>query len=145
MSEHEQRAAIADVLLRYAVGIDRRDWDLFRTCFTDDCELDYGDIGSWQGAAVFTEAFESMHAPLGHTMHNLGNLDIRLDRDGARARTYVNALIMTKDGQSGFAAHGYYDDQLVQVGGSWQIAHRRFIQVHVSTVGADPGRTGVGS
>lgn len=86
-----------------------------------------------------------MHAPLGHTMHNLGNLDIRLDGDGAQARTYVNALIMAKDGQSGFAAHGYYDDQLVQAGDSWQIAHRRFVQVHVSTVGVDPGRAGAGS
>ena len=31
------------MLVRYATGIDRRDWVLFRSCFTDDCEADYGD------------------------------------------------------------------------------------------------------
>ncbi len=44
------RLDIADVLVRYATGIDRRDWTLFRSCFTDDCVADYGDIGVWHGA-----------------------------------------------------------------------------------------------
>ena len=43
--DHEVRADVADVLVRYATGIDRRDWELFRTCFTEDCDADYGDIG----------------------------------------------------------------------------------------------------
>ena len=32
---------IAEVIVRYATGIDTRDWDLFRTCFTDDVQADY--------------------------------------------------------------------------------------------------------
>ena len=52
--DREVRAAVTDVLVRYASGIDRRDWDLFRTCFTDDCEADYGEIGVWHGADVIT-------------------------------------------------------------------------------------------
>jgi hypothetical protein len=46
VSEREDQRDIADVVLRYATGIDRRDWPLFRTVFTDDCELDYGKVGS---------------------------------------------------------------------------------------------------
>ena len=46
MTQREDRQDIADVLLRYATGIDRRNWPLFRTAFTEDCELDYGEIGS---------------------------------------------------------------------------------------------------
>ena len=38
---------IADVLVRYATGIDRRRLD-GRTCFVDDCHADYGDIGTWR-------------------------------------------------------------------------------------------------
>ncbi|MCK9895191.1 nuclear transport factor 2 family protein [Frankia sp. AgB32] len=53
MSERHDRDEIADVLLRYTVGIDRRDWKLFRTCFTDHCTIDYGDFGAWQGADAF--------------------------------------------------------------------------------------------
>lgn len=44
MSDIEQ---ITAVLVRYATGIDSRDWNLFRTCFTEDCRLDYGPLGSW--------------------------------------------------------------------------------------------------
>ena len=44
------RGDIAEVLVRYATGIDRRDWTLFRTCFTDDCDADYGDIGTLHSA-----------------------------------------------------------------------------------------------
>ncbi len=41
--DREVRQDIAEVLVRYATGIDRRDWALLRSCFTDDCEADYGD------------------------------------------------------------------------------------------------------
>ena len=42
---HEDHQDVADLLVRYATGIDRRDWALFRTCFTGDCEVDYvGDV-----------------------------------------------------------------------------------------------------
>ena len=34
------RQDVADVLVRYATGIDRRDWALFRACFTEDCDVD---------------------------------------------------------------------------------------------------------
>ncbi len=49
MSEREDRQDISELLVRYATGIDRRDWPLFRTVFTDDCVLDYGEIGHWTG------------------------------------------------------------------------------------------------
>jgi len=32
------RAAISDVLIRYATGVDTRDWPLLRSCFTDEIE-----------------------------------------------------------------------------------------------------------
>jgi hypothetical protein len=48
--DHEVRAAVAEVLILYATGIDGRVWTPFRTCFTEDCDADYGDIGVWRGA-----------------------------------------------------------------------------------------------
>jgi 3-phenylpropionate/cinnamic acid dioxygenase small subunit len=135
MTEREDRQDIADVLLRYATGIDRRDWPLFRTVFTNDCELDYGEVGSWQGVDAVTEFMQQAHAMAGHTMHRLTNQVITVDGDTAQARTYVDALIMLADNNSGVNAAGFYDDEFVRTEQGWQIARRRFTQVRVAFVG----------
>ncbi len=61
---------------RYATGIDRRDWDLFRTCFTDDCEADYGEIGLWHGVDEITEWMRVVHDACGHTLHRITNIAV---------------------------------------------------------------------
>ncbi len=139
MSERDRqdREDIADVLLRYATGIDRRDWLLFRTVFTDDCELNYGEIGAWKGADAVTEFMQQAHALAGHTMHRLTNQVITVDGDAAQARTYVDALIMLADNNSGVNAAGFYDDEFVRTEQGWRIARRRFTQVRVAAIG-DP-------
>jgi 3-phenylpropionate/cinnamic acid dioxygenase small subunit len=135
VSEREDRQDISDVLVRYATGIDRRDWPLFRTVFTDDCELDYGEVGSWKGVDAVTEFMQQAHAMAGHTMHRLTNQVITVNGDSAQTRTYVDALIMLADNNSGVNAAGFYDDEFVRTEQGWQIARRRFIQVRVAPVG----------
>ena len=137
MTEREDRQDISDVLVRYATGIDRRDWTLFRTTFTDDCELDYGEIGSWKGADAVTEFMQQAHAMAGHTMHRLTNQVITINGDEAQSRTYIDALIMVGDTGSGVNAAGFYDDDFVRTERGWRIARRRFTQVRVAQVG-DP-------
>ncbi|WIM86861.1 nuclear transport factor 2 family protein [Candidatus Mycobacterium wuenschmannii] len=134
MSDREDRQDIAEVLLRYATGIDRRDWPLFRTVFTDDCELDYGEIGTFRGVDAITEFMDQAHAMAGHTMHRLTNQVITVDGDTAESRTYVDALIMV-DVNAGVNAAGFYDDELVRGEDGWRVARRRFIQVRLAQVG----------
>jgi 3-phenylpropionate/cinnamic acid dioxygenase small subunit len=133
--DRQDREDIADVLLCYATGIDRRDWTLFHSIFTDDCELDYGEIGAFKGADAVTEFMQQAHALAGHTMHRLTNQVITVDGDSAQARTYVDALIMLADNSSGVNAAGFYDDEFIRTEKGWQIARRRFIQVRVAAVG----------
>jgi len=136
VTDREDRQDIADVLLRYATGIDRRDWPLFRTVFTDDCALDYGEIGTWNGVDAVTTFMDEAHAKAGHTMHRLTNQVISVDGDRAEARTYVDGLIMAADNDSGVNAVGFYDDGLVRSADGWRIARRRFTLVRVSPVGS---------
>ena len=63
--DREVRQDVAELLVRYATGIDRRDWPLLRSCFTDDCEADYGDIGRWHDAESITAATLAMLARTG--------------------------------------------------------------------------------
>ncbi|MDY6998754.1 MAG: nuclear transport factor 2 family protein [Actinomycetota bacterium] len=132
-TDHQQ---ISDVLVRYATGIDRRDWALFRTVFAEDCELDYGEIGSWHGVDAVVEFMTAAHAMAGHTLHRITNQVIAVDGDTATARAYVDALILSQDNSSGVNAAGFYDDELVRTGGGWRIARRRFTTVLVRTVSA---------
>jgi 3-phenylpropionate/cinnamic acid dioxygenase small subunit len=137
VTEREDRQDIADVLLRYATGIDCRNWPLFRTAFTEDCELDYGEIGSWRGVDAVTDFMETSHAMAGHTMHRLTNQVITIDGDRAEARTYVDGLIMFGDAGSGVNAVGFYDDDIVRTAAGWRIARRRFTPVRVSALGEE--------
>jgi 3-phenylpropionate/cinnamic acid dioxygenase small subunit len=135
MTERDDHQDISDLLVRYATGIDRRDWPLFRTVFTDDCELDYGEIGTWHGVDAVTDFMDTTHAMAGHTLHRLTNQAITLDGDNASARTYVDAVIMFGDNQSGVNAWGFYDDEIVRTADGWRIARRRFTQVRITTFG----------
>ena len=35
------RLAISDFLTTYAHAVDTKDWELYRSCFTDDADIDY--------------------------------------------------------------------------------------------------------
>lgn len=136
MSHREDSQDIRDVLIRYATGIDRRDWPLFRTVFTDDCELDYGEIGHWRGVDAVVEFMVAAHEMAGHTLHRITNDAVSVDGDAATAHTYVDALIMSQDNTSGVNAAGFYDDELIRTDTGWRIRRRRFTTVMVRTVAA---------
>jgi 3-phenylpropionate/cinnamic acid dioxygenase small subunit len=136
VSERDDRQDIFDLLVRYATGIDRRDWPLFRTVFTDDCELDYGEIGRWTGVDAVADFMEQVHALAGHTLHRLSNQAIAVDGDQATARTYIDGLILAADNNSGVNAIGFYDDEMVRTPAGWRIARRRYTQVRITTIGA---------
>ncbi len=132
--DREVREDVAEVMVRYATGIDRREWALFRTCFIEDCEADYGQIGAWHGAEEITEWMRASHEPLGHTMHRITNQVVTSNGDGVSTRSYVDALVLAADNKSGTRAVGYYDDDLIRTGDGWKIARRRFTMVMLQLV-----------
>jgi 3-phenylpropionate/cinnamic acid dioxygenase small subunit len=129
------RQDVAELLVRYATGIDRRDWPLFRSCFTDDCDADYGDIGRWHGADALTSWMEGTHAVCGPTLHRITNQSVERDDGGLAARSYVDAIVMGPDNLAGVRAIGYYDDRLRRGDDGWRIAERTFTMVLVQQVG----------
>jgi 3-phenylpropionate/cinnamic acid dioxygenase small subunit len=124
------RNAVTDLLVRYATGIDTRDWTLLRSCFTDDCDADYGDIGHWQGVAEITAWMANAHDPLGPTLHRLSNLTFTREGGRIKARSYVHATLVLPDG-SAVHAYGFYDDEIVVDDGGPRIGRRRY--THATT------------
>ena len=132
----DDRQEISDVLVRYATGIDTRDWPLFRTVFTDDCELDYGEIGTWRGVDAVVDFMTAAHEIAGYTLHRITNQAATVDGDTATARAYIDALIMSQDNTSGVSAVGFYNDELVRTDTGWRIRRRTFTPVLLRTVSA---------
>ena len=130
MSDIEQ---ITNVLVRYATGIDSRDWNLFRTCFTEDAQLDYGALGRWNSREAVAHFMELSHS--GPSQHRLSNFAITIESDRARTRTYVDAIVFGPGGWGGAQTIGYYDDELVYSAEGWQIVRRRFINVRIKLLG----------
>ena len=130
----EVRHAATDVLLRYATGIDRRDWTLLRSCFTDDCDADYGALGRWRGGDEITAFMRLAHQGCGHTMHRITNTEFATAATGLTARAHVDSIVMGRDNRDGLHTAGFYDDDLIEADGGWRIARRRFTLVLMRTV-----------
>ena len=135
--DRDTRADVTELLVRYAAGIDRRDWPLFRSCFTADVVADYGDIGVWRGVDAITEFMERAHAACGHTLHRVTNPVITPNAEGVAARSYVDAVVMDGEYRRGTNAVGYNDDELVATDAGWKIESRRFTMVLVTGIGQD--------
>jgi len=123
----EDRLAIMDVLVRYATGIDQRNWPLFRTCFTDDFTAEYDGFGTWTSGDEITQVMIGAHEQVGATMHRMSNMAIEPTATGAKSRTYVDAVLMPLEaGGPTSQATGYYDDTHVKTEAGWKIASRKF-------------------
>jgi 3-phenylpropionate/cinnamic acid dioxygenase small subunit len=134
--DREIREDVADLLVRYASGIDRRDWALLRSCFTDDCQADYGDVGRWSGGDAITEWMRKTHEPLGRSLHRITNASVTWDGDAVAVRSYVDAIVLAPDNVRGAQSAGFYDGVVVRAAGGWKIAHRTFTMVRLQMLGS---------
>jgi hypothetical protein len=132
------RQKIEDLLVRYAIAIDTRDWELFRSCFVLGVDADYGDIGHWHGVEEITAFMQQVHT--GPSQHRLSTMAIALDDtdpDRATARTYVDAIVLGPDGRNGANGIGHYDDVLTRDGDGWRIARRVYTGIRVALLGEE--------
>lgn len=120
------KAQIAEVLVRCATGIDTKDWPLFRACWTDEVDVDYGDLGTYTDADAYAALVEQIHGGMGPTYHRLSNIAVDVDGDRASARSYVHAVLQGAPGDdnSWIEALGHYDDELVRTADGWRLTKR---------------------
>ncbi len=125
MRELTDRAAIHDVIARFAIGVDRRDWDMVASCFTPDAYFDSGPIFQGeikQGILVFRENMKNFES----TMHMTGTQLIELKEDKACAETYGIDYhrLNLGDRQKDIIVGLRFLDDLVRQDGKWLICKR---------------------
>jgi 3-phenylpropionate/cinnamic acid dioxygenase small subunit len=117
---------IAEVLIRYATGIDSKDWPLLRSCWTDEIDVDYQQLGRFTSPDALTDVMRQLHENMGPTYHRLSNFVINVEGDGATVRSYVHAVLMLQpdDDTNWVDALGHYDDVFVRTAEGWRINKR---------------------
>ena len=122
------RIALQDVMLKYAAGVDERDFDLYASCFMDNVEiLDFGEstINGRDNWVTFVK--EALNA-YGPTQHMLGPQFATIDGDEAHCRTDVQALHYLKepDGEI-LKLWATYETDMITVNGGWKISRHRLV------------------
>jgi 3-phenylpropionate/cinnamic acid dioxygenase small subunit len=117
------RFAIIDLFNRYATGADKRDSALYRSCFTDEINLNV------TGATTSTEKrtadawVEQAIGGLGffeRTQHMISNHIININGDQADAIAYLQAQHFNKG--SRWTVWGTYSNQLTRTSDGWKIS-----------------------
>jgi hypothetical protein len=131
--EPELTAALQEVVTRFGRAIDRREFELLRSCYHEDA---YDDHGPLQGSrdefvAAVKEAAESMP----FTFHGLQGFRV-IARRGERAATetyYSFRSVLAEDGMP-WEQIGRYVDVMERRRGEWRIL-RRWTVVEYTTAG----------
>jgi 3-phenylpropionate/cinnamic acid dioxygenase small subunit len=121
----EDRAQIAELLVRYAHCCDDRDFDGAGECFTADAQAEYSGVRLPRGVAHIVAHLQPL-ANLPLTQHIVGSVSVRPDGDGATSRSYVVAHLVRSIGDGHEVVHRglRYDDRLVRTADGWRIADR---------------------
>ena len=134
MTEADDRSEIADLLARYAIACDRREFDSLRTMFTPDAQATYSGVRLEPGIDNIVAHMQPMkNFPV--TQHIVGSMTIAVDGDTATATSYTTVHVVRplEGGGHDLVHRGLsYDDRLVRTAEGWRFAER-FHQVLWST------------
>jgi hypothetical protein len=120
---------IEQLLTRYGVAIDTRQWQLLDDLFTPDATLDYSSSGAPAGKYAEIVKWFATFLPQFHmNQHMTLNRLIEIDGDSATGRIYFlnpNSFL-TDDGEARLiTVGGFYVDQYVRTPAGWRIKDRR--------------------
>jgi hypothetical protein len=118
--------AIAALLYRYARAVDTKDWELYRSVFTDDAYIDYSSAGAAAGsrdevADWLSQGFTAI--PM--SMHYITNIECDIDGETARVRAmFYNPMQLPGMSELSYCG-GYYHHELVRTPDGWRSRHLR--------------------
>ncbi len=126
--EWSARAAITDVLARYARGLDTRDFDAVGACFAPEAQATFSGVRLPPGRAAIIAHLHGL-LTLRATTHLFGLPVIELGADGATATAETPAIAVLvgsgDDGEELVRTRGLrYDDRFVRHAGGWWITDR---------------------
>jgi 3-phenylpropionate/cinnamic acid dioxygenase small subunit len=128
----EDKLAVAECVYRYAIGVDTRDWAMYRSVFADEVEFDFSSYGPGlppmtMAADDWVAAQKPLFGGLAATQHMMSNPLVKLEGDSAQITMYVRAhhVFDPEDPESYYTIGGYYLNRLVREDGNWKLVRVR--------------------
>ncbi|MDA3040490.1 MAG: nuclear transport factor 2 family protein [Actinomycetota bacterium] len=128
-STHPDSAtAVHNVMHRYALAIDTKDWDALGDVFADEVVADFRSFGAkevYRGAGSgWVKQVSATISGMDATQHLMGNHLYRISDDRAVGTTYIQARHVCRNDWGGdvYTVGGHYDVQMARVGGEWRIS-----------------------
>jgi 3-phenylpropionate/cinnamic acid dioxygenase small subunit len=121
----DDRAAISDLIGRYAQICDSGTYEALRDCFTEDARAEYSGVALEPGVENIVAHMAPL-ADLPVTQHVVGSIAIDLDGNRASAQSYtVVHIVRPSSGGHEVVHRGLrYDDVLVRTPAGWRIQER---------------------
>lgn len=120
------RAAIQDLLSKYARAVDTADWELWRSLFTDDATVDYTALGGIAGTRdEVADWLSSSMALLPMKQHYITNIEAEVSGDTAEVIAMFYNPMRLPGATDTSACGGWYRHQLVRTATGWRSTHLR--------------------
>jgi len=138
------RAAISDTVIAYATGLDRRDWALYRSIFTDALEMEFSSVGIKAGAYradAWVRSAQRLFAGFSATQHTSTNHVHDISGDAGtcvssmQAEHFVAPGPDIAAGAERWTIGGYYVNELVRTPAGWKL---RRVALHVTWTSGNP-------
>lgn len=120
------RQDITDLLHRYSLALDTRDWALLETCFRPDAVFVSDGFAPCDGFPVIRQAIRTALGGLDQSQHYVTNVLVRLNADTATVTSYLQAQHVrhAAEGNPNFLVAGIYRDDVARTASGWYFTRR---------------------
>ena len=121
------RMEISDTIIRYATGIDMRDWDVYRSCFCEEIEIDFKSWNKIEPKILkvdeWIDLVRKSICGFTSTQHISSNHVITIEDDHATCVSYMQAQHYLPNDQyeDTCTLGGYYTNELIRTSQGWKI------------------------
>ena len=123
--------SVIELVNRFGLAIDLRDWEKFQSLFMNPTEFDYSSIKVESGQLSPEEIANTARHDLSGfqaTQHQITNHQVSVEGNSATCQAHVRAMhfLPNEQGDSIFEMGGYYTVQLMRNESQWKIQHWKF-------------------
>lgn len=123
----QDRSDVTDVIMRFATSVDTLDFDLYRSIFADEVDMDVSSFSGLPPERVSMDAWtyqiRGFLPGFDATQHVLSNFVIDVAGEDAKVVVYMKAehFVANDQGDNSHAIGGHYEFGLSRVLGDWKI------------------------